>query len=143
MWLCTLPITRSSSASASLRQVHGAVFHDVALQAGEDADARAPSRLSSRTWRGEGHRALFIQAVGHGQRLGMVRDGDVFVAALARGRGHLFQRGAAVGLGGVHVDIAADVRQLHQLGQAVFGGGSISPRFSRSSGGIQRRPSAS
>ena len=52
----------------------------------------------------------------------MIGDGDVFVAALAGGRGHFFERRAAVALGGVHVDIAADVRQFDQLGQAIFGG---------------------
>ena len=52
----------------------------------------------------------------------MIRDGDVFVTARAGGRGHLCEGGAPVALGGVHVQVAADVRQFHQLGQAVFGG---------------------
>ena len=69
---------------------------------------------------GESDRAFFIQAVGHGESFGMVRDGDVFVAQRAGRFGHLFERGAAVGLGGVHVQIAADIGELDQLRQAVF-----------------------
>ncbi len=122
MWLCTLPITRSSSASASVREVQRAVFQDVALDAGEDADAEAVA-VDLAHLAGEGHHALFIQPVGHGERLGVVGDGDVLVAERAGGFGHLFQRGAAIGLGGVHVEVAADVGQLDQLGQAAFGGG--------------------
>ena len=49
MWLWTLPITRSSSASASFGQIHRAVAQDVALEAGEDADAQAAVWFSSRT----------------------------------------------------------------------------------------------
>ena len=67
----------------------------------------------------------------------MIRDGDVFVAALARGRGHFFERRAAVGLGGVHVQIAADLRKLHQLRQAVLGGGfDLAPIFAQ----LRRNP---
>ena len=92
----------------------------------------------------ERHRALLVQAVGHGERFGMIGDRDVFVAALARGLGHLFERRPAVGFGGVHVQIAADLRLLDQLRQlARSAAASISPEFSRSSGGIQARPSAS
>ena len=78
--------------------------------------------------RGESHGAFLIQAEGHGEGFGMIGDGDVFVAALARGFGHFFERGAAVGLGGVHVHVAADLAQFDQFGQAAFGGGSISPQ---------------
>ena len=69
---------------------------------------------------GERDGALFVQAVGHGQRLGMIGDGDVLVAQRAGGLGHFFERGAAVGFGGVHVQVAADVGELDQLGQAAF-----------------------
>ena len=72
---------------------------------------------------GELDRALLVQAVGHGQRLRVVGDGDVLVAQRARRFGHLFERRAAVGLGGVHVQVAADVFQFHQLRQAALGRG--------------------
>ena len=47
----------------------------------------------------------------------MIRDGDVLVAQRARRFGHFFERGAAVGGGGVHVEVAANVALLHQLRQ--------------------------
>src|ERR1039457_4233588 len=98
-------------------QIHRAVLEDVALDATEDADAQADA-VDLAHAAGKLHHALFIQAVGHGKGLGVVGDGDVFVAALARRLGHFFQRGAAISLGGVHVQVAADVAQFHQLGKA-------------------------
>ena len=50
----------------------------------------------------------------------MIRNGDVFVAPRARRLGHFFKRRAAVGFGGVHVEIAADIRELDQLRQAAL-----------------------
>ena len=53
----------------------------------------------------------------------MVGDGDVLVASLARGFGHLLEGGAAIGFGGVHVQVAADVAEFDQFGKpALFGG---------------------
>ena len=103
---------------------------------------RLPSRFRSRTRLRECDRAFFIETVRHRERLGMIRDRDIFVAQLARGLGHLFERCAAVGFRGVHVQVAADIGELQQLGQPVLSAASISPQFSRSSGGIQSRPSA-
>ena len=120
MWLCTLPITRSSSASASSARSIAPSLQDVALEAARRCGCPGRLRLMLAHLAGEGDHALLIQAVGHGQRLGVVGDGDVLVAALARGLGHLLERGAAVGLGGVHVEVAADVAQFHQFGQAAF-----------------------
>ena len=37
---------------------------------------------------GERDGASFIQAVGHGERLGVIRNGDVFVAQRVRRFGH-------------------------------------------------------
>ena len=53
----------------------------------------------------------------------MVGDGDVVEAARDGGFGHLADGVAAVGFGGVHVQIAADVAADDELGQRVFGGG--------------------
>ena len=50
-----------------------------------------------------------VEAVGHGEVLGVVGDGDVLVAAGDGGLGHLADGVAAVGGGGVHVDVAANV----------------------------------
>ena len=104
-------------------EVHGAVFEDVALDAGEDADAGSALAVDVADLAGEVHHALFVEAVGHGEGLGVVGDGDVLVAQGARGLGHFEQGGAAVGLGGVHVEVAAQVAKLDELGQAAFGGG--------------------
>ncbi len=108
IWLCTLPITRSSSASASFGQVHRAILQNVALDAAEDANAQ-PGAIDLAHAPRELHHALFIEPVGHGERFGVVGDGDVLVAVLARRLGHFLERGAAIGLGGVHVQVAADV----------------------------------
>src|ERR1022692_4857422 len=141
MWLCTLPMTRSSSASASCDRSIAPSFR-MSHSRPEKTRNPSPLRLSSRTWAANAttrfsSRPLVMAsdleymaitdhskslAVGHGQRLGMIRDSHVFVTALAGGGGHLFQGRAPVALGGMHVHIAADVRQLDQLGQAVFGG---------------------
>ena len=72
---------------------------------------------------GELDDALLVEAVGHGQRLGVVRDGDVLVAQGAGGFGHLLERGAAVARDRVHVQIAADLGQFDQARQAALGGG--------------------
>ena len=100
-------------------EIHRAVAPDVAFEAGEDAEREAAA-IELAHLLGEGDGALFIQAVGHGEGLRMIGDGDVFVAQRAGGLGHFFERGAAVGFGGVHVEIAADVGELDQLGQAAF-----------------------
>ena len=68
-------------------KVERAVTQDVDLDAGHDGDAfdlvvggvNASDVL---------HRPLVVEAVGHGQVLGVVGDGDVLVAALLGGLGH-------------------------------------------------------
>ncbi len=67
--------------------------------------------------------ALFVEAVGHGEVLGVVGDGDVLVAAGERGVGHLADGVAAVAGGGVHVHVAADVGERDDAGQRVCSGG--------------------
>ena len=91
-------------------QVERAVGENVHLDAGEDANAalhRFVHFVESRCDLLE--RALFVEAVGHGQILRVVGDGDVFVAALQRRLGHLADRVAAVAGRGVHVHVAANV----------------------------------
>ena len=50
----------------------------------------------------------------------MVRDEDVFVAERFRRRGHLLDAGVAVGSAGVHLQVAANFLELHQLRQAAL-----------------------
>ena len=54
-------------------------------------------------------RPLVVETVGEGQVLGVVGDGDVLVAALLGGFGHLLDGVAPVGFDGVHVHFAAHV----------------------------------
>ena len=67
--------------------------------------------------------AFVVEAVGHGQVFGVVGDGDVLKAAGEGGFGHFADGVAAVGGGGVHVHVAADVGRLDEAGQGVVGGG--------------------
>ncbi len=66
---------------------------------------------------GEG--ALVVEAVGHGEVLGVVGDGDVSEAAGDGGFGHLADGVAAVGGVGVHVEVAADVGEGDEVGESV------------------------
>ena len=100
-------------------EIHFPVAADVALQTRQDVDTE-PVLIQLAHSLGERDGACFIQAVGHGESFRVVRDGDVFVAQGAGGFGHFLQRGAAVGFGGVHMQVAADVGKLHQFREASF-----------------------
>ena len=67
-----------------------------------------------------GERALIIKTIGHGQVLGMIGNGHVFVSTFKRGLGHFFDGVAAIGFDGVHVHVALDVLLSNQLRQAIF-----------------------
>ena len=67
--------------------------------------------------------AFFVEAVGDGDGFGMVGEGDVFVAERARGCGHFFDGIFAVGGGGVHLQIAANVVERDELREALLFGG--------------------
>ena len=89
-------------------------------------------------------RAVLVEAVGHRQRFAVIGDGEVAEAGVARGDRHRFDVVAAVGLGGMRVEVAADVgERASAAGSARRSAASISPRPSRSSGGIYASPSAS
>ena len=95
-------------------QIHGAVAADIALDSGKDAQPQ-PALIHFANLVREGDRALLIHPVGHRQGFGMIGDGDVLVAHRVRRFGHFFERGPAVALASMHVQIAANVLQLHQL----------------------------
>ncbi len=99
-------------------EIHLAVAPDVALQTGKDSDAQTTLLIELAHVLGEVDRSFLIETIRHRQSLGMIGNSDVFVAQRARRFGHLFQRRAAIGLGGMHVQIAANVGKLDQLGQA-------------------------
>ena len=93
-----------------------AVSENVDLNAGEDANS-ADFLFCLSNVLDVLHGALVIESVGESQVLGVVRDGHVFVAMLFRGLRHLFDRVAAVGLHGVHVNVALKVGLRDQLGK--------------------------
>ena len=52
----------------------------------------------------------------------MIGDGDVLVSHFPRGLGHLFDGVPAVALGGMHLQIAAQIGLFDELGQAMLRG---------------------
>ena len=104
----------------------------------------SPSRVERADRARRARARALVEAVGHRQRLAVVGDRDVLEAG-ARAPPPPSSRDvvAAVGLGGVHVQVAAQVAALDRGAAACrAAAASISPRFSRSSGGTQARPSA-
>ena len=81
-------------------------------------------------------RALVVESVGESQILGVVGDGHVLIAARFGSLGHLFDGVLPVGLDGVHVNVALQIGLRDQLREGCSCARSISPRFSRISGGM-------
>ena len=110
-------------------EVERAVSTDVALDAGEEREAvhlavDLPNPLGVR------QRPLIIEAVGHGQRLRMVGDRDVFASLLAGAPRHRQDVMAAVGFRRMHVDVAAQIGERDQPRQrACLGGVDLSPQL--------------
>jgi hypothetical protein len=121
-------------------EVERAVGEDVDLDAGKDADAAVlPSKLGVdfADALDVGQRARVVQAVGHGEVLGVVGDGDVasrpraMAASAICGwcRGRRWRRCACAGRRGC--------RRVMSCGSVwKLAAASISPQFSRSSGGM-------
>ena len=103
-------------------QIHGAVAADVALDPGEHAQPE-PALIHFAHLVRERDGALLVQTVGHRQSFRMIGDRDVFVTHRPRRFGHFLERGPAVALARVHVQIAANMLQLHQLRKGVRLGG--------------------
>ena len=104
-------------------EIHGAVGEDVALDAGEDVDASFHLVVNLPDAGGVGEGARVVHAVGHGEELGVVGDGDVAAAAEDGGFGHFADGAGAVGLMGVHVDVAVEVGEGDKVGKGVRCGG--------------------
>ena len=77
------------------------------------ASTRMPSmRASSARMRAAWASArAFVEPVGHRQRLAVIGDRDVFEAGVARREHHRLEVVLAVGLGRVHVQVAAQVAE--------------------------------
>ena len=98
---------------AVVGKVERAVGLDVALDAGQQTYA-GPFRIEGADTSGVLERAPLVQAVGHRQRLAVVGDGDVLQAGVPRRRCHRSEIVFAVGLCGVHVQIAAQIRTFDE-----------------------------
>jgi len=64
--------------------------------------------------------SLVVHAVSHGEMLGVVSDGDVLKAAFYGGLSHFADGVGAIGLSGVHVQVAAKVAANDELGQCTL-----------------------
>ena len=60
---------------------------------------------------------MLVEPVGHRERLAVIGDRDVLQARRVRRARHRLDIGAAVGLGGVHVQVAAQIGVLDQARQ--------------------------
>ena len=73
----------------------------------------------------------------------MVRDGQVHVFAAPAGLDHLLHTMMSIAELGMHVEVAPDVFQLHQLGQAPLAGGldfpAVFSQLRRDPGHFHRR----
>jgi hypothetical protein len=126
---------------AVVGQVHRAVGQDVALDAGEQRDAfEALADLAD--MRRVLERRRFVEAAGHRQRLAVIGDGDVLQA-------RAFAASAIVSMS-LRPSVLVVWRcrsplrsaRVISAGSALRSAASISPRYSRSSGGTSARPSA-
>ena len=107
---------------AVVGEIHRAVGPDVALDAGEHGDAVEPLAQGADA-AGLLERAPLVEPVGHRQRLAVIGDRDVGEAGVAGGARHRLGIGAAVGGGGVHVQIAAQIGEASRARQGAALGG--------------------
>ena len=97
-------------------EVELAVFQDVDFDSGEQANA-GDALLRGADFFDLRERALFVHAVGDGDGFRVVGERDVLVAEIAAGFAHFLDGIVAVGGGGVHLQVAANVVELDQVGQ--------------------------
>ena len=83
-------------------EIETPVLQDVHLDAGEQANAQAALVRGADLLNLFEH-ALFVQSVGHRDRLAVVRQRNVLVAEFPRGFSHLLDGVAAVARGGMHL----------------------------------------
>ena len=117
--LCTAADHQIQLAQHRIRQVELAVLEDVDLDALQHGDAlrgralsRSISAICRRSRRG-------VESMRHGEMARMLGDGDVVEPDGVRRLRHLRDAVMAVGGRGVGMEIAAEVGELHQLGQVV------------------------
>src|SRR5215469_12938452 len=101
-------------------EVESSIGKNVHLDAGEDADATLHLLVDLTDALQVLKGPLIVEAVNHGQVLRVVGDRDVLHAAGDGCFSHLSDGVVAVAGGGVHVEIALDVRRLDETGQVTF-----------------------
>ena len=112
----------SSCGEAVVGEIHRAVGADVALDAGQQRETLEPLiDLADRARMRQG--AGFVEAVGHGQRLAVIGDGQVVQPGGLCGAGHALDVVAAVGRRRMAVQVAPQIRELDQLRQRAALGG--------------------
>jgi hypothetical protein len=122
----------AACARAGVASVHGPVVtqmpalppadHQAVFALLEDSNPRI-LRIGVADFPDLFHGALFVQPVRHGDGLAVIGQRNIFVAQIFRGLRHLFDRVAAVGFDGVHMDVALQVGLRDERGQGVFFGG--------------------
>jgi hypothetical protein len=111
---------------------------------GRDADAAFHLVVDLPDAGGVGEGAVVVHAVGHGEVFGVVGDGDVAETAEQGGFGHLAYGAGAIGLVGVHVEVAADIgegdesreRAARWVGKAECGGFEFAAVFAELGGDV-------
>ena len=94
-----------------VRQVEGAVLEDVDLESAQERYVLVRRRDSVEFFP-LARELLLVEPAGHGQRLGVIGEGHVLVAALLAGQQHLFHRGSPSDQV-LHMEVAADIGLLH------------------------------
>ena len=87
-------------------------------------------------------RSVLVEAVGHRERLTVIGDGQVFQAGLSRRKRHRLNIISTIRRCRMRMKVSAEILKLRRVGRASAAAASISPRPSRSSGGMDASPSA-
>ena len=103
---------------AIVGEVEPAVGKDIDLGSGQHGKPFERFRKLANVL-GMRQRPGLVQAVGHGQRLRVIGNRDELEAPGLCGGGHGLEPLAAVGLGGMHVQIAPEIGRFNQPGQRI------------------------
>ena len=126
---------------AVVGEIEAAVGEDVAFDSGEQREVLEAS-VQCPNARGVLERPALVEAIGHGERLAVVGDGDVLATEAMRGLRHRGQVVSPVGLRRVHVQIATQIGERDERRQRSAASGLDLSRFSRSSGSTHSMPRA-
>ena len=137
---CTDTTTTSSAAKALSGKSRAPVLENIHFDAFEDGDPLEPG-VEPIDFLGLLQQASGIEAVDHGDPAAVIGQGDILIAHRPRSLCHLFNACRAVRPRRVDMEVAADVRQRHEVRHLMGLARAISPRSSRNSGGTKESPS--